>query len=114
MDTMKNVESGNEVITGRLFLCTQKHHRKCLRRIFLKYYEPVMVDGNYQHNPYWTIGVTKKVMKSLRLHLTWVLKGEVFHWTDEQIGKKILKIFQKVGKVSVNTFVKHVRMDTSR
>jgi hypothetical protein len=98
----------NEVITQRLFLLTQQHHRNCLRQMFLRYYEPQVVNGRHQPNPNWTVGMSKIQMNTLRLHLTWVLKGEVFHWTNEQIGKKMLKIFKKLERSSTSTFVKHV------
>ena len=102
-------QSKNEIITPGLFHLTQQHHKKCLRQLFLQHYEPSVIDGKFQENPQWTVGLRKSVMNNLRLHLTWVLKGEVFHWTDEQTGKKILKIFSTFGKTSTSTFVKHVR-----
>ena len=100
-------QSKNEIITPKLFHLTQQHHKKCLRQLFLQHYEPSGIDGKFQKNPQWTVGLRKSVMNDLRLHLTWVLKGEVFHWTDEQTGKKILKIFSTFDKTSSSTFVKH-------
>ena len=99
----------NEIITPELFHLTQQHHKKCLRQLFLQHYEPVVVDGRFQVNREWTVNLNKQLMRNLRLHLTWVLKGEVFHWTDEQTGKRILKIFSELGKTSISTFVTHVQ-----
>ena len=76
--------------------------------MFLKYYEPVTVNGQHQSNPNWTVGVNKKVMNKMRLHLTWVLKGEVFHWTDKQVGTRMLRIFHKLKRISTSIFVNHV------
>ena len=101
--------STNEIITARLFLRTQNHHKKCLRQMCLQYYEPSLINGERQPNPKWTVGVNKRVMDDLRLHLTWVLKGEVFHWTDEQVGKRLLKIFSQLVTTSSSVFVTHVR-----
>ena len=103
-----SIMSTNEVITRRLFRRTQRYHKKCLRRMFLQYYEPVTVAGKHEPNPNWTVGVNKKVMKDMRLHLTWVLKGEVFHWTDKQIGTRMLRVFHKLTRTSRSTFVNHV------
>ena len=101
--------SKNEIITPELFHLTQQHHKKCLRQLFLQHYEPLVVDGRFQINREWNVNLNKKLMRDLRLHLTWVLKGEVFHWTDEQIGKRILKIFSELGKTSTSTFMTHVQ-----
>ena len=100
--------STNEIITPKLFRITQEHHKNCLRKLFLKYYEPSVINGTLKINDNWTSDVGKNVLDHLRLHLTWVLKGEVFHWTDEQIGKKILSIFPSLGKISSNTFLTHI------
>ena len=100
--------SPNEIITPKLFRITQEHHKNCLRKLFLKHYEPSVINGTLKINNNWTSDVGKNVLDHLRLHLTWVLKGEVFHWTDEQIGKKTLRMFPLLGKISSNTFVTHI------
>ena len=105
----KGSSSTNEIITQKLFRVTQEHHRNCLRKLFLKYYEPSVINGTLEINKQWTRDVGKNVLDHLRLHLTWVLKGEVFHWTDEQIGKKTLSMFSDFGKISSNMFVSCTR-----
>ena len=100
--------STNEVITQHVFQLTQKYHKQCLRQMFLRYYEPIVVNGGHQPNSKWIVGLSTKTMDTMRLHLTWVLKGEVFHWTDEQVGKRLLRIFKKLTRTSVSTFVKHI------
>ena len=94
----KRSSSTNEIITPKLFRVTQEHHKNCLRKLFLKHYEPSVINGTLEINNEWTSDVGKNVLNHLRLHLTWVLKGEVFHWTDEQIGKKTLTMFSKFVK----------------
>ena len=101
----KGSSSTNEIITQKLFRVTQEYHRNCLRKLFLKYYEPSVINGTLEINKQWTRDVGKNVLDHLRLHLTWVLKGEVFHWTDEQIGKKTLIMFSDFGKISSNMFI---------
>ena len=95
-------------ISAKLFRLTQEHHRACLRRLFLRHYEPLVIGDKLQPNRQWTVDVNEQVMNSLRLHLTWVLGGEVFQWTDEQIGIKILKLLSNLGVTSSSAFVNHV------
>ena len=78
-----------------LFRLTQEHHKKCLRVLFLTHYEPLIKD--YEPNNHWTIHVSADVMRDLRLHLSWVRGGDVTHWTDEQIGKKIVGLYHKAN-----------------
>ena len=59
------------------------------------YYEPLIKD--YEPNNHWTIHVSADVMRDLRLHLSWVRGGDVTHWTDEQIGKKIVGLYHKAN-----------------
>ena len=105
----KGSSSTNEIITPKLFRVTQEHHKNCLRKLFLKYYEPSVINGTLEMNNEWTSDVGKNVLDHMRLHLTWVLKGEVFHWTDEQIGKKTLTVFPELGKISSSIFVSSTR-----
>ena len=99
----------DKLFRKKLFRMTQQHHKKCLRQLFLKYYEPSLIDGTFEINHQWTSNVDKNVLNTLRLHLTWVLEGEVFHWTDDRIGKRILKIFSVLGSTSSTKFISHVQ-----
>ena len=76
-----------------LFRTTQEYHKKCLKKIFLKHYEP-LVKGS-EPNKHWTTHLSPEVMEELRLHLSWTRGGDVTHWTDHQIGKYIVKSYQK-------------------
>ena len=80
---------------SQLFEMTQQHHKKCLQQVFLSHYEPLYKGST--PNIHWTTHVPMKVMSDLRLHLSWVLGGDVTHWTDGQIGKKIVKIYKEMG-----------------
>ena len=86
---------------SKLFKLTEQHHKKCLQQVFLRYYEPLC--KGFHPNIHWTTHVSMEVMNELRLHLSWVLGGDVTHWTDGQIGKKILKIYEKLGILSFLT-----------
>ena len=109
LDNKRSRSQSNEIITQNLFRRTQEHHEKCLRKVFLQYYEPLILHNKLVVNEEWTSGLHKKILSDLRLHLTWTLKGEVFHWTDKQIGKKILRIYSNLVKTSSSIFIKHVK-----
>ena len=76
-----------------LFRLTQQHHKKCLRNLFLTHYTPFK--KGYKPNKYWTADLSVDVMKDLRVHLSWTRGGDVTHWTDEQIGRKIVDTYHK-------------------
>ena len=77
-----------------LFRLTQQHHKKCLRNLFLKHYTPLVKKG-YKPNKHWTTHLSTNVMKDLRVHLSWTRGGDVTHWIDEQIGRKIVDTYHK-------------------
>ena len=80
---------------SKLFTVTQQHHKRCLQEVFVRHYEPSC--KGFSPNIHWTTHVSMEVMNDLRLHLSWVLGGDVTHWTDGQIGEKILKMYKKWG-----------------
>ncbi len=84
---------------------TQKHHKKCLRNLFLTHYTP-LVKG-FKPNKHWIIHVPADVVKDLRVHLSWVRGGDVTHWTDKQIGKKIVCTYHKSGVLPL--FISEIR-----
>ena len=79
-----------------LFRLTQQHHKKCLRNLFLKHYAPLVKKG-YKPNKHWATHLSPDIMKELRVHLSWVRGGDVTHWTDEQIGRKIVDAYHKAN-----------------
>ena len=76
-----------------LFRLTQEHHEKCLKKMFLKYYEPL--GKGFNPNKHWTTDLSVEIMRDLRLHLSWTRGGDITHWTDLQIGKYIVKSYHK-------------------
>lgn len=86
-------------LTGQ-FERDQNYHFKCLQQMFRLHYQTWCVKGipisKRQKNKYWTLHVSEPVMFVMRLHLAWMFVGEnVFLWSRIQIGKKILRLFQK-------------------
>ena len=92
---------------SKLFIMTQQYHKKCLQEVFLRYYEPLC--KGFSPNIHWTTHISMEVMSDLRMHLSWVFGGDVTHWTDGQIGKKIVQMYKKLGLLPflVNEIRKH-------
>ena len=76
-----------------LFRLTQEHHEKCLKKMFLKHYEPL--GKGFKPNKHWTTHPSVEIMRDLRLHLSWTRGGDITHWTDLQIGEYIVKSYHK-------------------
>ena len=85
----------------KLYQATQQHHKKRLQEVFLRHYEP-LVKG-FSPNLHWTLHVPTEVLSDLRLHLSWVFGGDVTHWTDGQIGIKIVKMYKESGLLPMLT-----------
>lgn len=79
-------------VHSKMMKTTRIYHNKCLRELFIKYYEPLW---NGKVNKHWALHINKHVLTELRLHLSWVLGYDVFSFNDERIGRKILKTFKK-------------------
>ena len=87
-----------------LFLETRKYHDRAMKRLFLKYYEPLSTNGKVNKN--WTIPVSKTDMYDLRIHLSWVIGMKTFDWKEYQVGK-ILEVYEKKNKF---LFMNHVQV----
>ena len=74
-----------------LFRVTRQYHRRRLREMFRKYYEPVNARA------VWTKQLPKQVVDDLRLHLSWDLGIRTFTWNREQIGTRIIYRFKELG-----------------
>ena len=92
--------SDNQIFTIRrdptLFVETRKYHNRAMKRLFLKYYEPLSTNGKVNKN--WTISMSKTDMYDLRIHLSWVIGINTFDWKDYKVGKKILRIYQETNQ----------------
>ena len=75
-------------ISSRMLREIKKHHKYCLKELFIQYYEPL---SNGNHDKLWVTHLPTSVKTQLRLHLSVLRDGDVFDWTDQQIGTKILR-----------------------
>ena len=92
-----------------LFVETRKYHKRAMRRLFLKYYEPLSTNGKVNKN--WTIPVNKTDMYDLRIHLSWVIGMKTFGWKEYKVGKRILKVYQETNQfLFLNNLVKMRKM----
>ena len=92
-----------------LFVETRKYHKRAMKRLFLKYYEPLSTNGKVNKN--WTIPVNKTDMYDLRIHLSWVIGMKTFDWKEYKVGKKILKVYQETNQFHyLNHLVKMRKM----
>ena len=92
-----------------LFVETKKYHDRAMKRLFLKYYEPLSTNGKI--NKKWTIAVNKADMYDLRIHLSWVIGMNTFAWKEYKVGKKVLKVYQETNQfLFLNNVVKMRKM----
>ena len=85
-----------------LFELSVVYHRRRLREIFRKFYNPL------QNDKVWTKDLSKQVINDLRLHLYWDLGLRAFSWSREAIGTLIICRFKELGML---LFMKKVIMD---
>ena len=86
-----------------LFLETRKYHSRAMKRLFLKHYQPLSTTG--KRNKKWTLNVSLSDMYDLRVHLSWVIGIKVFKWSNEMIGRKILRVYKQSGELKFLTNV---------
>ena len=79
-----------------LFLETKKYHDRAMKRLFLKYYEPLSTNGKINKN--WTIPVSRNDIFDLRIHLSWVIGMKTFDWKERKVGTEILEFYQKTNQ----------------
>ena len=95
-----------------LFVETRKYHNRAMKRLFLKYYEPLSTNGKVNKN--WTIPVNKTDMHDLRIHLSWVIGMKTFDWLDYKVGNEILKVYQETNQfLFLNHLVKSRNTDVN-
>ena len=90
-----------------LFLETRKYHSRAMKRLFLKYYEPLSTNG--KRNKHWTLNVSPSDMIDLKVHLSWIIGKKVFTWSSEGIGREILRFYKKSGELR---FLKNLAIQT--
>ena len=87
MTTVRRLPGGKVRLTHRLYESIIEHHKQCLKSLFFKYYEP-LPDGN--HDMLWVTRLPPSMKQQLRLHLSVVKRGDLFDWTDQEIGPRII------------------------
>ena len=75
------------------------YHRRRLREVFRKYYQP------FNAVAVWTTHLPQQVINDLRLHLSWDLGQRMFYLNREQLGTRIIYRFKELG---IFLFMKHV------
>lgn len=78
---------------SRLFKAIKAYHCRKLKEKFRRHYKPWRT-GN------WTSRVSKKTLNDLRLHLSWELGMNTFHWDKYKIGNEIIRRFEELGILS--------------
>ena len=87
MTTSRRLPGGKVRLTHRLYESIIEHHKQCLKALFFKYYEP-LPDGN--HDMLWVTRLPTSEKHQLRLHLSVVRRGDLFDWTDQEIGPRVI------------------------
>ena len=85
-----------------LFQLSVVYHRRRLRELFRKYYNPLQTDV------VWTKDLSDNVINDLRLHLSWDLGTRTFNWSKEAVGTRIMCRFKEIG---ILLFLKKVILD---
>ena len=85
-----------------LFQSSVLYHRRRLRELFRKYYDP------FKPEEVWTKRLSEQVIKDLHLHLSWDLGLRTFTWSREALGTRILYRFKELG---ILLFMKKVILD---
>ena len=80
-----------------LFHVSVTYHRRRLRELFREHYKT--------NGEVWTKELPERVVKDLRLHLSWDLGLRTFEWSREAIGTRIIYRFKELG---IFLFLKHV------
>ena len=87
MTTSRHLPAGTVKLTKRLYESIMEHHKHCLKILFFKYYEPLPAGD---HDRIWVTRLSPSLKKQIRLHLSVLRRGDVFDWTDQEIGTKII------------------------
>ena len=74
-----------------LFHNSVVYHRRRLREIFIRHYNPFKTDA------VWTKHLPERIINDLRLHLSWDIGLRTFSWSAEAIGTRIIYRFKELG-----------------
>ena len=99
LQTAMSTEVIFKSVLTNLFQLSVVYHRRRLREIFRKHYNP------FKTNVVWTNDLSERLINDLRLHLSWDLGVRTFDWSREAIGTRIIYRFKELG---IFLFMKHV------
>ena len=99
LQTAMSTEVIFKSVLTNLFQLSVVYHRRRLREIFRKHYNP------FKTNVVWTNDLSERLINDLRLHLSWDLGVRTFDWSREVIGTRIIYRFKELG---IFLFMKHV------
>ena len=101
LQTVMSTEVIFKSVLTNLFQLSVVYHRRRLREIFRKHYNP------FKTNVVWTNDLSEQLINDLRLHLSWDLgvRTGTFDWSREVIGTRIIYRFKELG---IFLFMKHV------
>ena len=99
LQTVMSTEVIFKSVLINLFQLSVVYHRRRLREIFRKHYNP------FKTNVVWTNDLSERLINDLRLHLSWDLGVRTFDWSREAIGTRIIYRFKELG---IFLFMKHV------
>ena len=90
MTTSRHIPSAGTVrLTRRLYDAIEEHHKNNLQMLVLGHYKS-FPDGTQDR--LWVTRLRPYLKHQLRLHLSVVRRGDIFDWTDKEVGTKILKM----------------------
>jgi len=90
MTSSRHVPAVVVKLSKRVLEGIEEHHKTCLRECFDCHYQPL---ANGHKNRSWVTGLAPQAKAQIRLHLCVVLRGDILDWTDDEVGRKILRMY---------------------
>jgi len=87
MTTSRRLPSQKVELTKRVLYEIEEHHWSCLRTIVQEHYKRL---PNDKHDKFWVTRLLPSLKKQLRLHLCVFMRGDIFDWTDREVGTRII------------------------
>ena len=94
MTTSRRLPALKVKLTKRVLGAIEEHHTTSLKTLFQEYYHPLPNGGP---NRFWLTRLSPPLKKQVRLHLCVVRRGDLFDWTDEEVGTKILFMYNLIN-----------------
>ena len=87
MTTSRRLPSQRVEVTKRVLHELEEYHRRCLRTFVSEHYQKL---PNGQDDKFWLTRLTSPLKEQVRLHLCVVLRGDIFDWTDREVGSRLI------------------------